>query len=95
MNNNDRDQDISTTFETLGWYEEVLDLSGRTIGTRNVKRQQGRACGHSGMQEVTLTDPVTLQRGHKTYVLQASAAKPVKVLTILNIKCGRMLDQSE
>lgn len=97
MNNNDKEQehDISSAFETLGWYEEVLELGGRTLGTRNVKRQPNRKCGHSGMTEVVLTENTTLQRGHKDWVIKASPAKPVTVLTILYIKCGRLLDRSE
>lgn len=82
----------STTFETLGYFEDVCDAkTGVCLGTRRVTPRPGRVCGYHGQEEETMTAPFELTRGHKTVTVKASEKKPLRIRTTLQILCGKML----
>ena len=90
----DNQPPTSTTFETLGWYEDVAcERTGRILGTRAVteKQARGRVCGYHGMRYETVTSPLTLQCGHKTKTFPATKERPLRIRTTLQILCGPLL----
>lgn len=81
------------TFEHLGHFEEVFcQTTGRMLGTRVVPDPGDRKLGYAGtMEDILVTAPLTLTRGHKTVTFPASPEKPLKVRTMLQVICGRLL----
>lgn len=80
-----------STFQELGYYEEIWDAKTRQcIGTRTVAAQPGRPCGMAGDQPITLTSSLVIRRGHKLHVVKATKDKPVELFTRLMIICGRV-----
>lgn len=82
----------SGVFEHLGYFEELIDATSfKCYGTRKVDDPQGRECGYAGRREETLIATVHLDKGHKSVLLKASPAKPVRVVTMLHVLCGRTM----
>ena len=76
-------------FEVKGYYEEFLDVEvNKHLGVRLVNKPD-RLLGAQGRIEYTLTEPITLKKGTKEYVLKASPKRPIKVAAMLQILCGR------
>lgn len=78
-------------YEYLGFFEDIVEVAtGRVLGTRKCNEQPGREMGQAGAREETLVESVTLDRGHKTFLVKASPDKPVLVRTTYLPICGRM-----
>jgi hypothetical protein len=79
-------------FETLGHFEELLNVkTGKVIGTRRVAVAD-RPYGYEGRTEYTLIAPIELLRGHKTVIVRASVKKPIHVRSMLQRLCGRTIE---
>lgn len=68
-----------------GFFETVTDvLTGKILGNRfGVTPERDREVGYNGERVETWTEPVTLERGHRSVLVSASVKKPVRVRTIL------------
>lgn len=74
------------TTETPTHFEEFLTDDAdrpRFLGVRLTDAQDGRVCGHAGRRTLTLTEDTTLMVGAKERTVRASAARPVRVVTML------------
>lgn len=79
----------SYEYETFGMAEELIECATyKCLGIRRVPKAD-RPIGSTGRIEVTLTEPVDVQQGHKKGVIKASPKKPVKVWASLFPLCGR------
>jgi len=92
--------DPNLQFEVEGYFEEVWDAAcfpSVCLGTLRVPahkveavRQSGRRYGAEGRVDLTITEPLTIQRGHKESVIKASPKHPRKLFTQLQPVCGRI-----
>jgi hypothetical protein len=80
--------------EVFGFFEELIALDPsssfgfRTLGTRQLSGLPSRAIGAPGRILIELTEPTMLQKGHKTSLVKASKAKPVKCYSMIQPICG-------
>lgn len=78
----------------MRFFEEFLRASEglnapKHMGIRRVESNpDDRPLCHAGKREFVLTEPITLQKGHKTVVYKASPKKPLRVITFLEIFHG-------
>ena len=78
-------------FEMLGYFEEFMDAEwNKYLGSRPIS-QPDRLLGAPGRIEYVLKEPITLQKGMKTYTLKASPRRPVRVSAMLQIICGKLI----
>lgn len=76
-------------FEVLGFSEDLIDANTREYyGSRRMEAPT-RPLGSPGMLKYSITENLTLQKGHKQVVLKASPKRPKQVVGIINIICGR------
>ncbi len=76
-------------FEVLGFSEDLSDANTKEYyGSRKIESPD-RPVGSPGIKEHTITENLTLNKGHKVVVLKASAKRPKHVIGIINIICGR------
>jgi hypothetical protein len=76
-------------FEVLGYYETLQDArTGKVLGDRPIK-SPNRPFGSDGREEYDLTEPTFVKKGHRTAIIKASKDKPVRVVGMLQILCGR------
>lgn len=82
-----RGSGAGTFLTTMQYFEEIIETEPvvRCLGTRPVIPEEGRKCGYAGRKFLVLTEPFELQRGHKLKKFSASAKKPRKVMTMLQI----------
>jgi len=67
------------------FYEDLMEprIGGGLFGYRAVEElPPGREAGYQDKQPISITEPLTLLKGHKQVVLQASPAKPVEAWSI-------------
>src|SRR5260370_28079432 len=66
------------------FYRELIDVAtGKCLGTQElgegeVLAQRDRFVGFCGARELFLSEPLSIQRGHREVVVRASKAKPLK-----------------
>lgn len=90
MNPNPYFDPATCPFECLGFFEELLDTTtGKCHGIRDVA-EPDRPLGYAGRKWMTLTENVTLRKGHNTVVLKASPSKPKNVIAMLHVLCGKV-----
>jgi hypothetical protein len=86
---------IESTFECLGYFEEVFDTKrNKLLGVRDVEKPD-RPLGSPGMIDAVITAPITLRKGAgdvKTY--RATPASPIHASLTLQMKCGRVLNRT-
>lgn len=81
-------------FEVLGFFEELILKGGggaygyKLLGTRRIPRLT-RLPGSDGRITVILTEPVALDKGHKTVRVKASKEHPLECFSMLQIICGK------
>ncbi len=76
----DRESDQKPAPEFFVDYVDVT--THKCYGIRHVALAEvdlSRACGAWGERKLTLTEPITIQRGHHETILKASKRKPVAV----------------
>ena len=77
-------------FEVLGFFERLINArTGKALGTRTLA-EPTRKLGSEGYMEYDITQTVTLRKGHKEFVLKASLEKPVRVIGMIEIICGKV-----
>jgi len=78
-------------FEVLGFTEDLIDAkTGKLLGQRRLK-EPTRPTGSPGMIEYDLTEPTEVTYSiSKTKVINASPEKPVRVIGMIQIICGRV-----
>lgn len=80
-------------FEVLGFFEEYIDMGGdypKVLGTKTLSVDEApRLLGAPGRKEQTVTAPLTLMRGYREVVVRASPARPLRVVTMVQILCGK------
>ena len=77
--------------KVIGYFEDVWDAkTNKIIGTRRVENPDlSRGFGVVSERQITITEPLTIQKGHKDFTIKASAARPVVLKTYLQKLCGR------
>lgn len=76
-------------FEVVGYFEELIDPeTTKLLGVRTVA-EPTRPIGSPGRLEYKLVQDTVLRKGVKTVVVKASPAKPVRVVGMLQVLCGR------
>ena len=66
------------------FYRELIDVaSNKCLGTQELSEgevlaQRDRLVGFYGGRELFLSEPLSIQRGHRAVVVRASKAKPLK-----------------
>lgn len=76
------------TVEDQGFFEEfILDMvyneKPTCLGTRRCGNPDGRELGFYGRREFAITEPITLDKGHRQVTYKASKEKPIFVRTML------------
>ena len=75
-------------FEVFGFFEELYDVEAKKgLGCRDIEAPT-RPLGSGGMIEYDLTEDVTLTKGLSKKLVKASAARPRRVMSMLQAKCG-------
>ena len=84
--------------ELLGYYEEYWEETGsgysKCLGMRRLQTANvnlSRQLGPQGREEVTLTEPLLLIKGHRFIPVKASAKRPRKCFTMLQKLEGKAL----
>ena len=76
-------------YEIAGFFEEIFDAEfGNFLGVRRLS-EPDRPLGHAGRKEFAITEDVILVKGTKDKLYRASRKKPLKVVGMLQIVCGR------
>jgi len=78
-------------FEVLGFFEDFVDLDTfKSLGSRALNVDQApRLTGSPGILTLVLTEPVTLVKGFRQVTVKASPRKPRRVLSTIQILCGK------
>ena len=80
------------TFKYHGYFETLFDIErNRTLGTRKVELEVGRALGYAGSREIVLETTVELDRGPKQTMVKASKKRPIRCLSTVSPICGRAI----
>lgn len=83
---------MESQFEQHGYFETLVDLdTGQQIGNRDLGKDlpAGRVVGSAGGKNITISENITLQRGHKTVIYKVR--KPHEFYSIIFPICGRMI----
>jgi hypothetical protein len=85
--------------EHIGYFEEFLadpvgdawpkGLGARIFTTDLPPDQTGRLLGVAGKRALVLTEPLVLNKGHRSVTVNASTRRPVRVTTMLQMIEGR------
>src|SRR5687768_7068594 len=75
-------------FEVEGFYEELVEVGGKTLGIRMIA-EPTLPLGSPGMLQYRLTETTELQRGMKMVTVKASPKRPVLVSSQLQVLCGK------
>lgn len=76
-------------FEVFGFYERLVHaVTHKGLGTRRIEKPD-RPLGSDGMLTYKITENTILQRGPNDFLLKASPTRPVEVIGILGVLCGR------
>lgn len=78
----------------MRYFEEFItrveDGQPKCLGMRILEgNPEGRTLGFYGRQELTLTAPLVLKKGHREVTVKASDKKPLRVHTMLHMVEGR------
>ena|SRR5271165_5948828 len=75
------------------YFLEFFDADSEThkcLGTKSVEHNDAnRRLGYMGREDLTITEPIELQRGPKLVLVKASKAKPKRLRTQLHKNEGR------
>ncbi len=76
-------------FEVVGFIERLLDArTNKALGTRTLE-EPTRPLGSDGYVEYDISEPTVLRAGHRTFTLKASKEKPVRVVGMIEVICGK------
>lgn len=85
----------STGFECLGFFETVAAESEysqvKELGSREIAYPADRGFGAYSTRKLTMSEPVTLTRGHRKVTVKASGEKPIAARSIASVLCGRKM----
>lgn len=78
-------------FEVHGFFEELFEPdTGKVLGIRSID-EPTRPLGSLGLLEYEITQDTPLRKGYrKQIILRASKQKPVRVVGMIQVRCGRL-----